>query len=296
MSWLALFSDPESEGLLEDILREILRRVGIDFQQYNRNTLKRRLARRMALASCKDLQEYLAFLKNDPLEAHCLAQEFTIKVSRFFRDKEVFRWLEEVIIPELLKRRQQGALSHIRIWSVGCARGEEPYSLAILVDRLKKTTPSETETTVRIFGSDIDSKALKEAQRGVYGLEALKDVSPEILASYFVPLPGNKPLFKIRTEIKTMVDFIHHDITSSRTTSPPSGVYHEYHLILCRYVLIYCSQGLKGQILKKLHRALAPGGYLILGKAESLCPEIADLFEIVDKEAQIYRKGDGDGR
>lgn len=288
VGWLTLFSDSKSEEILEAILQEVRMQIGIDFREYNRNTLKRRLARRMALAACNHLEEYLDFLKTTPSEGIALAQEFTIKVSRFFRDKEVFEFLKERILPGLFRQAKRD-LGLIRIWSIGCARGEEPYSLAILIQELKEALLLD-EIVCRIFATDIDQKALDSARKGVFGPEALKDVSPEIIEKYFIPLSGPKPLFQVRPEIQKMVDFLHHDVTSPQTTSPPPGIYHEYQLILCRYLLIYCSQTLKGRVLKKLYRALAPEGFLVLGKAESVCPELGDFFELIDKEAQIYRK------
>jgi len=273
---------------LDVLLTKMKQKYGCDFSQYRRGTVKRRVYKRLLVSGVNDYQNYIRLLEEDPEEYKRLIQDLTIKVSCFFRDPYVFEYLARVVIPKIFKVKEQQNDHVVRIWSAGCAYGEEIYSIAmLLIDYFERKKKDIKDYDLFLFGTDIDEEALAKAQKGVYEEEAILEVKKRFLDRYFVCKNG---LYHLKEEVKKMVSFCVHDITSAKQIAPPSGVVCNYDLILCRNLLIYFDVSLQKQVILNLSRSLNPGGFLVLGEAEALFREFEPLFDTLDIRAKIYRK------
>jgi chemotaxis methyl-accepting protein methylase len=279
----------EEDRYFKIILQIINARHGLDFSQYQENTIKRRLSRRLAATRANGYREYVAIIENDPEESKRLIKDFTIKVSRFFRDRQVFELLSGEILPDLFHSKKNRHDRDLRIWCAGCAFGEEAFSMAIiLAEYMEKTGEHITGDNIAIFGSDIDDEALNRAVKGVFNAEAVVEVREKTLDTYFLHDGDNH--YQVIDSIKEMVTFCNHDITSQRRRSPAAGVVANYDLILCRNLLIYFTDPLQQRAFLNLFNSLNPGGYLILGKSESIPPELKDFFIMKYANMKIYQK------
>lgn len=266
---------------------------GCNFLRYNPGTLERRVARRMIDVRCQSLAEYLTFLERHPSEYPRLVAGLTIKVSCFFRDPPMFSLLEKTVLPQLLSRAKQAGRQQLRLWSTACAGGEEAYSLAILLAEQAKTI---APLSASILATDLDPEVLASAASGLYPTEALTLIAEPQRAKYFVRSPAPaEGLWQVSPQLRAMVDFVVFDLTSTARISPPSGIFAEYDLILCRNMLIYCQPTLKLEIIRRLHTCLRPGGFLVLGRSESLPEEYKDRFTHIDPRFKIYAKEEKSG-
>jgi two-component system CheB/CheR fusion protein len=267
----------EEEGRdLERFLDELHRNRGVDFRSYKRPTILRRLGRRMAATNCESLDEYSTYLEEHPEEYRHLIGAFLIKVTEFFRDPELFDHLEEEVLPGLIEEAREEE-RELRIWSAGCATGEEAYSLAILVSEVLGREAGLFN--VRIFATDIDEDAIKFARRGVYPPSTLKGLSEEQIRRYFVEEDGS---YQVKKQIRGMIVFGEHDL-AQRSPFP------RVDLVVSRNVLIYFSSELQRRALQLFAFSLRDGGYLVMGKAES-SSLLADLFAPVDRHNKVYRR------
>jgi chemotaxis methyl-accepting protein methylase len=278
----------DNDTYFELILKKLNDRHGFDFSQYREGTIKRRLAGRMATARAGSYREYADILENDPEEFRRLIEGLTIKVSRFFRNYRVFEKLSDEVFPNLLESEEDDERS-LRIWCAGCAFGEEAYSMAIsLSEYMKKTSRNILDYDISIFGTDIDDEALDRARSAVYNNKAVVEVMKGILDTYFTCNGGNN--YRVVDSIRGMVNFCNHDIASQKRRSPAAGVVANYDLILCRNVLIYFSIPLQDRSFLNLINSLNPGGYLILGKAESIPKSLEKFFVLKHSREKIFEK------
>lgn len=263
------------------------------FTRYNPSTLRRRVERRMIDVRCHTTSDYLAYLERHPPEYPRLIAALTIKVSHFFRDPEVFALIEQGVIPRLKEETVAAKRAEMRIWSAACASGEEAYSMAMLVAEASPpaTALAPSLPRISILGTDVDPAALATAAKGVYPEDDLRQVSEPLRQRYFCP-PASGPNrhWQVAPQLRQMVDFVPFDLTSPSRLSPPSGIFSEYDLILCRNMLIYCQPPLKGDIIRRLHTCLRPNGYLILGRSESLPEAYQGHFVPLDPRLKVYRK------
>ncbi len=266
-------STKDEEDLVK-ILQLIQKHTPLDFSEYKRPTIIRRVIMRMAKNKVTSLSAYVDFLEANPSEISILAKEFLISVTKFFRDKEAFDIIKEKVIPEIVEHKLQ--VDILKVWVVGCATGEEAYSFAILISEY--LTKLKKDIDVKIFASDIDKAALKHASKGVYPEIISKDISEERLNRFFIKLGDT---YKVRDNIRKMIIFADHDIVKQ----PPYG---KIDLISCRNLLIYLSPLLQNKILASLHFCLNRGGYLFLGPSESL-GELKEYFKEVDKKWKIVK-------
>jgi two-component system CheB/CheR fusion protein len=267
----------EDEGQdMEHFLEELHRTHGVDFRSYKRPTIMRRLGRRMVATGSVSIEEYSRYLGEHPEEYRQLIGAFFIKVTEFFRDPQLFDHLKEEVLPELIEEaRSQG--NQLRIWSAGCATGEEAYSLAIVVSEVLGREAGLFN--VRIFATDIDEDAVKFARRGVYPPSALEGLSEEQRDRYFVEEEGS---YQVKKQIRGMIVFGEHDL-AQRSPFP------HIDLVMSRNVLIYFSQELQRRALEVFAYSLRDGGYLVMGKAESSSP-LKELFAPVDGHNKIFRR------
>ncbi len=265
--------DTEIEAILEKV-RQVR---NFDFRNYKRATLQRRIERRMAATGCRTRHAYLALLERDANEVSTLVSSMLIKLTTFFRDREVWTSLDG-LIRELVQRRRQE--QELRIWSAGCATGEEAYSIAIAA--AEALGPGYPGPELKVFGTDVDEEAIAFARRGIYTKRQLEGCSKERLARWFVPTGSG---YTVRKEIRRSVVFGINNLVSDAPVS-------RLDVILCRNVFIYLDAELQKRVLARFHFALRQQGMLVLGRSE-LIPYAARLFEPVDLARRIYRKDSG---
>jgi two-component system CheB/CheR fusion protein len=255
---------------------EVLRRhTGVDFTHYKRTTLYRRIMRRMVLHKLAGIAEYVQLLKDRSAEVDALYQDVLINVTGFFRDPETFDLLKSEVFPELLAARK--GQEAVRFWIVGCATGEEAYSLAIAFFEYLET--ESQHVPLQIFATDLNPTCIDRARAGFYGKSIAQHLTPERLSRYFVEADGG---YRIRKSIRDMCVFARHNVLSE----PP---FSRIDLIACRNVLIYLGRELQQRAIQTLHYALRPGGFLVLGGSETTGAQ-RDLFDLEHVRQKIYRK------
>jgi two-component system, chemotaxis family, CheB/CheR fusion protein len=266
---------PEAADPLDQIFKMLRGGLGTDFRYYKNSTVLRRITRRMTLRKLDRLEDYAAYLKKNPDELQALYQDLLIKVTSFFRDPATFEALKRTVIPRILERRPPG--KPIRVWVPGCATGEEVYSIAICL--LESLGDRAAETSIRIFGTDVNEAVLQKARPGLYIENIALDVSPERLRRFFSKADRH---FRINKSIREMCTFAKHDLGKD---APFSNV----DLISCRNVLIYFEPALQKRVIPLFHYALNPGGFLTLGTSETI-GGFSDLFTLIDKKNKICVK------
>jgi chemotaxis methyl-accepting protein methylase len=276
---------------LDGIMDVMFEQTRLDLRGYRRGMIERRVRARMDRLCIEDPARYLDLMRRDPAECDQLVAAVAINVSSFFRDPLVFDLIDALVLPDLL--RSEDALAHreLRVWSAGCAQGEEPYSIALLLHAAIRKT--RLPCTPRIFATDIDADALVRARLASYPRESLLDVHLGVLDACFLPRGGK---YELRPEIKSMVDFSIDDLMRPDRLGPAAGIFSSFDLILCRNVLIYMDTPAQEQVLARLCRSLAPGGFLILGDSEGLIGESTRALRVVNERARIYRKDADIGR
>jgi two-component system CheB/CheR fusion protein len=264
------------EDSLKDLLQDLAEQRGFDFRGYKRTTLERRLRKRMFQLHMGSYAEYGEYIRQHPDEINQLLNTILINVTEFFRDPPAWEVLRNEILAPILKKLKPG--SSFRVWSAGCASGEEPYSVAILL--AEHFGPRINEYDVKIYGTDIDEEELTIARRGEYSAEAVKRVRAEWRDKYFF----GKGTFRINRELRKLVIFGKSNLAQH---APISHV----DLLLCRNVLIYFDATLQKHILSRLHYALEPGGILFLGRSESQLTNSVQ-FQRLNGRWRIFRRLD----
>lgn len=276
LAGIVVLPHPEQEPELQAFLEQVRARSGIDFRAYKAATIQRRLQRRFVATDCADLTSYTAYLTDHPEEYGRLVSTFLIKVTEFMRDPELFDLLRTEILPNLVTANR--ARNHeMRIWSAGCATGEEAYSLAILVCEVLGEELGRFN--VKIFATDLDADAIAFARRGVYPAAALTGLSDQLIARYFSSTSGG---YAVKKQVRSLVVFGEHDL-GQRAPFP------RIDLVLCRNVLIYFATALQQRALQLFAFALHEGGYLVLGKTETVSP-LSEFFTVQHAQHKIYRR------
>ncbi|MGV8877689.1 MAG: CheR family methyltransferase [Sphingobacteriaceae bacterium] len=262
--------DELSEVEMAGIINLIKGSMPLDFSDYKRATILRRIKRRMILHNISHVDKYYAFLKNNPQEIMLLANDFLISVTSFFRDPEAFKIIENTVIPSIVANKKNGNL--LKIWVAGCATGEEAYSLAILIREQLNRTQKHLE--VKIFATDLNMSALDVATRGIYSNKIEKLVSTDRLNKFFTREDDGS--YKIKHEIRKMLIFAQHNLVKN----PP---YCSIDLISCRNLLIYLNAALQNQAVGMMHFGLKKEGYLFLGPSENAVILKDDFVEVSNK-------------
>ncbi|TAK02098.1 MAG: chemotaxis protein CheR [Candidatus Manganitrophaceae bacterium] len=266
---------PTFADRLDKVFMILRSQTGHDFSLYKRNTICRRIERRMAVHQFKKIEDYLKYLQQTKPEVEALFQELLIGVTNFFRDPEAFEALLKKVVPHLFEKRE--AEQPLRIWDAGCSTGEEAYSIAILL--LEEMERLGRYYKVQIFATDIDERALEFARTGLYPEAIAADVAPQRLRRFFEK-EGNS--YRIKKQIREMIIFAKQDLIKD----PP---FSRLDLVVCRNLLIYLSGILQKRILPLFHYTLNPDGYLMLGPSETI-GEFANLFSLIDKRWKIFHR------
>ena len=259
---------------LKTLLGKVRSRTKVDFSQYKEPTLWRRIERRMAANHVGTLQDYLVLTDEKPQELDKLCKDILISVTSFFRDTEAFAALDKVVA-RILAAKQAG--DDIRIWVAGCATGEEAYSLAILFS--EHLGNAFDQYRLQIFATDIDMEAMARARRGVFAAPSLAHMDRHRIKAHFTP-HGDR--YEINKNLRDVVIFARQDLVQD----PP---FLRLDLVTCRNVLIYFQSDLQSRLLSVFHYALNPGGFMFLGKSESVFQQ-EGLFQVVDKDARLFSR------
>jgi len=262
-------------GAITTLLRD---RRQLDFAAYKDRCVRRRIIKRLRASGARDIDGYLVRLAGDEAELDALLATLSVHVSQFFRNPGTFSALATQVLPDLCRLARAAGRRELRLWSVGCASGEEAYSLALLVDEL---APAGLE--VSIVGTDISASILAVARAGSYGPARLTEVPPAVLARYFTREGSS---YRLIEQVRTMVRFERHDVL----TSP---AFPAADLILCRNVLIYFTREEQARILARFAAALPEGGVLVLGRAETMVGRVRQLFHTELATERIYRRKAG---
>lgn len=257
------------------LLGVVQKRTGLELDAYKERFIERRVAIRVRATGRQGLDDYLSFLERDDAEVERLLRCLTINVSSFFRNPSTFDAIRGQVFPQLFA---PGASRHLRFWSVGCARGEEPYTLAILVDQ--HLGAARRGWDVQIEAVDVDDRVLEDAKRGEYTVQQVAGLDAEARARYLIPHAGH---WRVSPAIRRIVRFYRSDILME----PPRG---EYDFVLCRNLLIYLDRPGQEAVLERFARCLRPGGYLVLGRTEIFVGAGRGAFEPVDPRERIYRR------
>jgi two-component system CheB/CheR fusion protein len=267
----------EGHSAFEKVVILLRAQTGHDFSLYKKNTVYRRIERRMGIHQIDQIGTYVRFLQENPQELELLFKELLIGVTSFFRDPAAWEVLNAQVIPALLKDRPAGQA--LRVWVPACSTGEEAYSLAIVFkEALEQLKPAQSHT-LQIFATDLDRDAIEKARAAVFPANIAADVSPERLSRFFVPLERG---YQVAKPIRELVIFAPQNVTMD----PP---FTKLDLVSCRNLLIYLTPELQKKLLPLFHYSLNPGGVLFLGTAETI-GEFTDLFASLEGKARLYRR------
>jgi two-component system, chemotaxis family, CheB/CheR fusion protein len=266
---------PSADMGLNTIFQLVRRSTGVDFTNYRQTTILRRIQRRMVVQKLDELEDYVKYVRSNPAELKKLYQDLLINVTSFFRNPQVFEALKTEVFPKLLKSHP--AEASLRIWTPGCASGEESYSVAIvLLEYLGNKVP---QVSIQLFGTDVSETGVDKARAGVYPENIQADVSPERLRRYFTKVEGG---YRVSKSIRDMCIFAQHNLLND----PP---FSQMNLICCRNLLIYLEPVLQNKVISLFHYALRPNGFLMLGTSEGVGSS-TNLFAIEDRAHKFFSR------
>lgn len=262
---------------LEKIIGLLHAYTGNDFSSYKKNTVYRRIERRMAIHKIEKIASYVKFLNNNPKEIEILFKEMLIGVTSFFRDATVWENLKENILPDLIARLEPGSI--LRAWVPGCSTGEEAYSLAIVFKEVLAKINPHGGFSLQIFATDLDSEAIEIARKGIFPKSISENISDERLNRFFLKTDDG---YFINTEIREKIVFAHHNLLMH----PP---FTKIDILSCRNLLIYMETELQKRMIDLFYYSLKPEGIMILGSSESLGAQ-SHLFTPLDSKWKIFRR------
>lgn len=271
-------SESTMRAALEKILILMRSRTSHDFSFYKKNTLYRRIERRMGIHQIDKIGSYVRFISENPEELDLLFKELLIGVTGFFRDPEVWQLLREKTLPELLARHPSRM---IRAWVAGCSTGEEAYTLAIVFKEVVENLKTAKDFKLQIFATDLDRDAIDKARQGVFTDRIATELTPEQLRRYFTKQEDG---YRVRAEIREMVIFSTHSVIMD----PP---FTKLDLLCCRNLLIYLAPEMQKKLFPLFHYSLNHGGILCLGNAETI-GQFTGLFSTVSGKLRIYQRSD----
>ncbi len=270
----------KDKSSLDKIYILLRKKTGQDFSQYKKNTIYRRIERRMKINLVKSISDYVLYLQNNPNEVELLFRELLIGVTEFFRDIPAFDVLKKDIFPAIYKNRANEGV--IRVWVAGCSTGEEAYSIAIFfLDYIKKSNPVN-RMKVQIFATDINTEAVDFARHGLYPQNIVNFIPREYITDYFLQ-QGNR--YKIKKEVREMIIFSKQDVIYD----PPLT---KIDLICCRNLLIYLIPEIQAKILSVFHYSLNPEGFIFLGTSESIGTQ-SELFSAFNSKWKLFKRREG---
>src|ERR1035441_4233487 len=269
--------EDKTQSALEKVVVLLRTQTGNDFSLYKRNTLYRRIERRMGIHQIDKMPAYVRYLQENSQELNLLFKELLIGVTNFFRDPAAWELLREEVIPALLARRSSGQT--LRAWVPACSTGEEAYSLAIVLKEAVEEIKPKANFTIQVFATDLDHDAIDKARHGVFPANITADVSKERLKRFFAKEERG---YRVRKEIREMVIFAPQNVIMD----PP---FTKLDILTCRNLLIYLNSEVQKKLMPLFHYSLSPGGILFLGSAETI-GDATDLFALLSGKARLFRR------
>ena len=267
----------------ETAFRALLRQLGdaqnLQFEAYKDSCLRRRVAVRMRACGVHTYDDYARRLREDEAESDRFLDALTINVTKFYRNADMWNFVAGSVVPELLEKRGRA----IRCWSAGCASGEEPYTLAVLLLEGARRTRMDPLFGPCIDATDLDERSLQTAAAGRYAGESFSEMPGTLTARYFKP-EGRSKARVASGDVRDLVRFQRHDLTREAPPDPP------YDLILFRNVVIYFRRATQERIFAAMAHALNPGGALVLGKVETLFGGACDVLRKGNVRERVYRR------
>jgi chemotaxis protein methyltransferase CheR len=260
------------------LARRISKGAGFTVEAYKSKCIRRRVAVRMRACGVHTYADYQALLDRSPAEYERLRDALTINVTRFYRNADTWNLLRRQVVPALCAR---GA-GEIRIWSAGCSSGEEAYTLAILgAEHFESAGRSAELRRLVVDATDVDRESLERARAARYRPESLAELPRDLADRYFEPVP---PEVEVVRRVRARVSVCSLDLSAGRPLR------RDYHMIVCRNVLIYFDRPMQERLFQLFTDSLLPGGYLVLGKVESLTGSTRDRLQLVDARERVYRR------
>ena len=269
--------EDKAQSALEKAIILLRAHTGHDFSHYKRNTLYRRIERRMGIHQINKMSSYVRYLQENTQELDLLFKELLIGVTNFFRDPAAWEQLRTEAVPSLLAGRLPGQA--LRAWVPGCSTGEEAYSLAIVLKEAVETIKPKRQFVIQIFATDLDRDAIDKARQGLFPENIAADVSPERLRRFFSKEDRG---YRVRKEIREMVIFAPQNLIME----PP---FTKLDLLSCRNLLIYLAPEVQKKLMPIFHYSLGPGGILFLGSAETI-GGFTDLFAPLGSKSRLFRR------
>ncbi|MCM3784975.1 PAS domain-containing protein [Neobacillus mesonae] len=262
-----------TEQFIQIIFEKIKEESGIDFTYYKRNSVLRRIERRMAMNNVPSIQEYMTYLEDHRNELTSLRKDLLIGVTNFFRDAEAFQIIYDKVLPRIFEKKSYS--KEIRVWVAGCSTGEEAYSIAILLKKYAEQL--EDDYNIKIFATDLDKESIEYASQGIYSQSNIHHLSEEDVDRFFI---RDDDMFQVSKDIRKMIIFAPQNIIKD----PP---FRNLDLVTCRNMLIYLQPEMQVKALSLFHFALNPEGFLFLGPSETL-GRYASHFEAFDRRWNIF--------
>jgi chemotaxis methyl-accepting protein methylase len=261
---------------LEEVFRMISRTLERDVSLYEESFLMKSLEKRMEKTATKTPGSYLGYLSENREEAETFFRSLNITYSEFFRSPLTFALLEQIILPRLIEEKAKSNRSEIRIWSAGCAAGQESYSIAMLLDEI--AAKRDIEIPFRIFATDTSEPDLASARIGVYDYGTLQNVRLKHLRTYFTT---QGEAYVIDAGLRDRIEFSYYDLLDDESACPPTSIFGDFDLVMCCNLLFYYRQDIRRFILSKVGRCLSQEGYLVTGEVERVIVERTEGFHTV---------------
>jgi chemotaxis protein methyltransferase CheR len=267
---------PADQAELQSLKDQIQRDIGFFCEGYKEHCLRRRIAVRMRARGIHTYGAYGELLKRDEDEHAKLLDAVTINVSKFYRNRDLWKALDREVVPKLFDLRARP----VKIWSAGCAAGEEPYTIGMMLKEYAIGAGRERELSkFSVLGTDIDVESMKQARTARYSAFAFTDIDDELRSRWFI----EPDRVEVKPEIRSLVKFAELDLIKDKFDTG-------YHMIMCRNVIIHFEREIQEMLFMKFHEALAPGGFLVLGKVESLFGRASSLFKPVAQRERVFVK------
>lgn len=271
--------DESDTRQLEAVRLHLMRSRGLDISGYSQAFILRNVKKRMGRSGAKDLASYTRLLRSSEEETTQFIGALSINVTEFFRDKGAFEALSrKVIVPVIRSKAGTGGI--VRIWSAGCATGQELYTLAICLDQELRNAGAGDEIIGSVTGGDLSTTALSFARKGVYSAEQVKSLPAHLLQEYFTKTSHG---YAVGDALRRRVRFVNENLLEE-----PKSKF--FDIVVCRNVLIYFSRPMHDKVVMNLHQSLRPDGYLMLGRTESLVGSPRTHYELIDAENRIFRR------
>jgi len=270
---------------LAEITRVMRDLCSTDISVYDESFLMKTIEKRLGATAINTLADYCEYLSKTRGEVDALSRSLTITYSEFFRNPLTFAMLKQWVLPRLMEEQERTNRTEIRVWSAGCAAGQEAYSIAMLLDELISTKGKGQ--SFRIFATDRSNTIIETAGQGLYNFAEIQNVGLKQFHSYF---SQEGEAYRIGFGLREHIDFSAYDLLDELSNSPPASIYGDFDLIFCSNLLFYYRPEIRQLILNKVHRSLSPNGYLVTGEVEKAIVESVNGFRLVSPPAAIFQK------